>query len=67
MPPFVTVLADIAGRFFSEEVRAKMVYLGTDYFEELKKIIDPSQIPKIYGGTCEHDIDKFPSLINSRF
>jgi len=39
--------------WITPETIAKVQVLGSDYKDTLKKFIDPSNLPQMYGGTCQ--------------
>ncbi|XP_028565634.2 SEC14-like protein 2 [Podarcis muralis] len=50
-PRLFPVAYNLVKHFLSEDTRKKIVVLGANWKEVLQKHIDPSQIPKEYGGT----------------
>ena len=38
--------------FLNENTQKKVQILGSDYEKNLLEVIDPDQLPKMYGGDC---------------
>jgi hypothetical protein len=53
-PPWMFSLAwKIVKPWLTEQTLAKIIILGDNYKEELRKVVDPANLPKFLGGDCE--------------
>ncbi|XP_036383506.1 SEC14-like protein 2 isoform X1 [Megalops cyprinoides] len=50
-PKLFPVAYNLVKHFLSEDTRRKIVVLGANWQEVLRKYIDPEQLPAVYGGT----------------
>ncbi|KAI1900938.1 hypothetical protein AGOR_G00054980 [Albula goreensis] len=50
-PKLFPVAYNLVKHFLSENTRSKIIVLGANWEEVLKKYIEPEQLPAIYGGT----------------
>lgn len=51
-PSFFSFIWAILKGLVDEKTRLKFKLLGSDYKDELLKLIDADQLPKFLGGTC---------------
>uniref|UniRef100_A0A3P8ZA78 SEC14-like lipid binding 7 n=1 Tax=Esox lucius TaxID=8010 RepID=A0A3P8ZA78_ESOLU len=49
-PKLFPMAYNLVKHFLSEETRRKICILGSNWQEELRKYIDPEQLPVVYGG-----------------
>lgn len=52
-PWYINTLYAIISPFLSASTRSKIMMLGSNYHDELNKLIAPDQLPLAYGGTCD--------------
>ncbi|KAG7480818.1 hypothetical protein MATL_G00060240 [Megalops atlanticus] len=50
-PKLFPVAYNLVKHFLSEDTRRKIIVLGANWQEVLRKYIDPEQLPAVYGGT----------------
>ena len=61
-PWFFSLIWTAISFFLDDKTRQKIHILGSDYKEKLHQIVDPSQLPPEYGGTCNGECGKIPCI-----
>lgn len=60
--PIYRQFANLINKFAPKEFQSRMRFLGEDFLTEMSKDIPLANIPKQFGGECEHELTKYPNI-----